>query len=52
MNKKRETIRRPVDREAVPDWDDQDRRIPPPKQAKGPKHRSEEEDMILDKDDD
>ena len=51
MNKKRETIRKPVDREATPDWDDQDRQLPP-KGAKERKHRSEEEDMILDKDDD
>ncbi len=50
MNKKRETIRKPVDREATLEWDDQDRHVPP-KQAKNGKHRSEEEDMILDKDD-
>ncbi len=51
MNKKRETIRKPVDREAIPDWDDQDRQLPP-KGAKKGRRRSEEEDMILDKDDD
>ncbi|MFA6681306.1 MAG: hypothetical protein WCS35_04685 [Sphaerochaeta sp.] len=51
MNKKRETIRKPVDREATPEWDDQDRHVPP-KQGKNGNHRSEEEDMILDKDDD
>jgi len=50
VNKKRETIRKPIDREAVPDWDDQDRVVPP--KAKKGKHRSEEEDMILEKDDD
>jgi|GEM_PF-5508538 len=51
VNKKRETIRKPVDREAAPEWDDQDRLVPP-KQAKSGKRRSEEEDMILDKDND
>jgi len=51
VNKKRETIRKPVDREATPEWDDQER-YTPPKQVKNGKHRSEEEDMILDKDDD
>lgn len=51
MNKKRETIRKPIDREATPEWDDQDR-YAPPKQVKKGKHHSEEEDIILDKDDD
>ncbi len=50
MNKKRETIRKPVDREATFEWDDQDR-YTPPKQTRSGKHHSEEEDMILDKDD-
>ncbi|MBI9095200.1 MAG: hypothetical protein JEY71_09990 [Sphaerochaeta sp.] len=50
MNKKRETIRKPVDREANLEWDDEDRYVPPQKEKNG-KHRSEEEDMILDKDD-
>ncbi|HKM08317.1 MAG TPA: hypothetical protein VJ869_15245 [Sphaerochaeta sp.] len=52
MNKKRETIRKPVDREATPEWDDQDRYAPPKHVEKGKKHQSEEEDMVLDKDDD
>jgi len=51
VNKKRETIRKPVDREATPEWDDQERYVPP-KQVKKGKPHSEEEDMILDKDDD
>lgn len=50
VNKKRETIRKPIDREAVPDWDDQERVVPP--KAKKREHRSEEQDMILEKDDD
>jgi hypothetical protein len=51
VNKKRETIRKPVDHESTPEWDDQDRHLPPTQDKSG-KHRSEEEDMILDKDDD
>ena len=51
MNKKRETIRRPVDREAVPPWDEQDR-LDPPKGAKKGTYHSDEEDMILEKEDD
>lgn len=49
VNKKRETIRKPVDYETIPIWDDQDR-PEPPKGTKKAKHRTEEEDMILDKD--
>jgi hypothetical protein len=51
VNKKRETIRKPVDHEKIADWDDQDRLVPP-KQAKKRKYHSEEEDMIREKDDD
>ena len=51
VNKKRETIRRPVDREAVPPWDEQDR-LDPPKGAKKGTYHSDEEDMILEKEDD
>ncbi len=49
VNKKRETIRKPVDREVTPEWDDQDRHVPP-NTTKNGKRRSEEKDMILDKD--
>jgi len=51
VNKKRETIRRPAEREAVPSWDEQDR-LDPPKGSKKGKYHSDEEDMILEKEDD
>ncbi|MDT4762103.1 hypothetical protein [Sphaerochaeta sp. PS] len=49
MNKKRETIRKPIDREMVPDWDKDDRIAPPKPEPKKRKLHDEEEDMISDK---
>ncbi len=52
MNKKRETIRKqPIDPEAVPIWDDQERTEPSTQPRRG-RRLSDEEDMILEKDDD